>query len=217
MVEALVLDFGGVVTKTLFETHALTEQALGLAAGTLTWRGPFDPESDPEWRAMQAGEMTERDYWMLRTRETGQLIGEDWTMMSDLLQAARSGAVDDFLRPEALRAIDRWADRGRPVAILSNELDLFYGPRFRASLPFLDRITCIVDGTYTEILKPDPRAYELVCSALGLPPAACLMVDDQMRNIAGATKANMQTVWFDVTDPTAGFDRVISLLEGPHP
>jgi putative hydrolase of the HAD superfamily len=28
--QALVLDFGGVVTKTLFETHALTEQALGL-------------------------------------------------------------------------------------------------------------------------------------------------------------------------------------------
>ncbi|RUU51265.1 HAD family phosphatase, partial [Mesorhizobium sp. M7A.T.Ca.TU.009.01.1.1] len=29
--QALVLDFGGVVTRTLFETHALTEQALGLA------------------------------------------------------------------------------------------------------------------------------------------------------------------------------------------
>ena len=28
--QALVLDFGGVVTKTLFETHAVTEQALGL-------------------------------------------------------------------------------------------------------------------------------------------------------------------------------------------
>ncbi|RWF53196.1 MAG: HAD family phosphatase, partial [Mesorhizobium sp.] len=29
--KALVLDFGGVVTRTLFETHALTERALGLA------------------------------------------------------------------------------------------------------------------------------------------------------------------------------------------
>ncbi|RUZ02579.1 HAD family phosphatase, partial [Mesorhizobium sp. M7A.F.Ca.CA.001.12.2.1] len=53
-VQALVLDFGGVVTRTLFETHALTEQALGLAPGTLQWRGPFDPGSDPLWRAMQA-------------------------------------------------------------------------------------------------------------------------------------------------------------------
>lgn len=29
--KALVLDFGGVVTRTMFETHDLTEQALGLA------------------------------------------------------------------------------------------------------------------------------------------------------------------------------------------
>ena len=38
---ALVLDFGGVISRMLFETHDLTEQALGLAPGTLTWRGPY--------------------------------------------------------------------------------------------------------------------------------------------------------------------------------
>ncbi|MGO8586959.1 hypothetical protein ACC846_39105, partial [Rhizobium ruizarguesonis] len=40
---SLILDFGGVVTRTLFETHYVTERALGLAAGTLTWRGPCHP------------------------------------------------------------------------------------------------------------------------------------------------------------------------------
>lgn len=67
--KALILDFGGVVTRTLFETHDITERALGLAAGTLTWRGPFDPSTDPLWVSMQAREITERDYWMTRTRE----------------------------------------------------------------------------------------------------------------------------------------------------
>jgi hypothetical protein len=38
--QALVLDFGGVISRMLFETHPLTEQALGLAPGTLTRRGP---------------------------------------------------------------------------------------------------------------------------------------------------------------------------------
>ena len=74
--KALVLDFGGVISKTLFETHALSEAALGLAPGSLTWRGPFDPATDAPWRAMQAGEMTERDYWALRMAETGALVGE---------------------------------------------------------------------------------------------------------------------------------------------
>ena len=31
---ALILDFGGVITRTLFETHPQTEKALGLSLGT---------------------------------------------------------------------------------------------------------------------------------------------------------------------------------------
>ena len=69
---ALVLDFGGVISRTLFETHALSEQALGLPPGTLGWRGPFDSAHDALWRRMQAGDISERDYWMARTREVGR-------------------------------------------------------------------------------------------------------------------------------------------------
>ena len=47
--KALILDFGGVVTRTMFETHDITERALGLPAGSLTWRGPFDTATDPLW------------------------------------------------------------------------------------------------------------------------------------------------------------------------
>ena len=33
MKRALILDFGGVISRTLFETHDETERALGLPAG----------------------------------------------------------------------------------------------------------------------------------------------------------------------------------------
>lgn len=36
IIRALIPDFGGTVTRTLFETQDLTEAALGLAPGTLT-------------------------------------------------------------------------------------------------------------------------------------------------------------------------------------
>ncbi|RUU09087.1 HAD family phosphatase, partial [Mesorhizobium sp. M7A.T.Ca.TU.009.01.3.2] len=103
--QALVLDFGGVVTRTLFETHALTEQALGLASGTLQWRGPFDPDSDPLWRAMQADEISERDYWRSRTSEVGRLVGEDWQAMETFVQRARGAEPEKVVRPEADNAI----------------------------------------------------------------------------------------------------------------
>src|SRR6059036_3806417 len=80
-IEALVLDFGGVISRTLFETHHLTERALGLPPGTLKWRGPFDPATDPLWRDMQADRITERDYWTARTHEVGGLLGEQWSEM----------------------------------------------------------------------------------------------------------------------------------------
>src|SRR6218665_2690110 len=100
MTKALILDFGGVVTRTLFETHDITERALGLPAGTLTWRGPFDPATDPLWVSMQAREITERDYWMTRTREVGSLLGEEWTDMKTFVQRARGADAELVLRPE---------------------------------------------------------------------------------------------------------------------
>ncbi|WP_349630646.1 HAD-IA family hydrolase [Bradyrhizobium sp. KB893862 SZCCT0404] len=203
--KALVLDFGGVISKTLFETHASSEIALGLPPGTLSWRGPFAIETDLLWASMQRGEISERDYWLSRSREVGRLVGEDWRDMETLVKRARGADPMAVIRPEADRAIRMVADAGFKLAILSNELDLFYGAEFRTRLPLLSRFHTIIDATYTKILKPDPRAYALVLDALSLDAASCLFVDDQKRNIDGAIACGLQTVLFDVRDPYSGY------------
>lgn len=205
MRDALVLDFGGVISRTLFETHYLSEEALGLPPGTLTWRGPFDPENDVLWRTMQAGEITERDYWMRRMRETGALIGETWTQFPQFVGRVRGADPAAVIRPEARSAIRRAKAAGRKLAILSNELDLFYGRDFRRKLPFLDDFDVVVDATYTGILKPDAGAYQSVTDALDLAPGECVFVDDQPKNIYGAEAAGMCAVQFDVLSPGRSF------------
>ncbi|MEM8812778.1 MAG: HAD-IA family hydrolase [Pseudomonadota bacterium] len=209
---ALVLDFGGVITRTLFETHDRTEAALGLAPGTLTWRGPFEPAGDPLWRSMQADEISERDYWARRTREVAALVGRNWTAMSDFVCAARGDDGEAVVRPEAVDAIRRAKKAGFKLAILSNELDLFYGPEFRRRLAILDIFDSIVDATHTKILKPDPRAYALCTGDLGVSADDCVFVDDQERNIRGAIEAGMQAVHFDVLDPAASYTSVLDRL-----
>lgn len=209
---ALILDFGGVVTRTLFETHHVTERALGLAPGTLTWRGPFEPSTDPLWVSMQQREITERDYWLQRSREVGRLVGEDWADMKTFVQRARGADVDTVIRPEARQAIERAAAAGIRLAILSNELDLFYGAAFRKRLPLLDRFEIIVDATYTKILKPDARAYEQVLAELGLPRENCVFVDDQQKNIDGAVAVGLPHVHFDVTRPAQSYARALTML-----
>jgi putative hydrolase of the HAD superfamily len=202
---ALVLDFGGVISKTLFETHAATEAALGLAPGTLTWRGPFAPDTDPLWCAMQRGKLSERDYWLARSREVGRLLGEDWFDMQTFVRRARGAEPALAIRPEAERAIRIVGNHGCKLAILSNELDLFYGEEFRRKLPILRYFDVIVDATQTLILKPDPRAYQAVCGALALDPSDCVFVDDQDRNIEGARACGLRTVWFDVRQPVQSY------------
>lgn len=212
MSRALILDFGGVITRTLFETHDLTEKALDLAPGTLTWQGPLAPETDDLWQAMQAGEITERGYWTRRTAEVGALLGQDWTEMSDFVRAARGAEPEAVIRPEFREAIARVKAAGMKLAILSNELDLFYGADFRDKLPFLADFDVIVDATYTGILKPDPRAYRACLEELGLPAEDCVFVDDQARNVEGARAVGLPTVHFDVADPAASYSQALDLL-----
>jgi putative hydrolase of the HAD superfamily len=209
---ALVLDFGGVISRTLFETHAETEAALGLAPGTLPWRGPFDPDGDPLWQAMQADRISERDYWLTRTREVGRLLGEDWTRMEQFVQRARGADPALVIRPEAIEAIERARAAGCRLALLSNELDLFYGADFRRRLPLLETFDLIVDATHTGILKPDPRAYAAVTDGLGVAPADCVFVDDQARNVAGARAVGWQAVAFDVRSPRPCFGEALARL-----
>jgi putative hydrolase of the HAD superfamily len=202
---ALVLDFGGVITRTLFETHDLTEAALGLTPCSLKWLGPFALETDPLWASMQRGEISERDYWLTRSHEVGHLVGEDWQDMATFVKRARGADPEAVIRPEAERAIRIVADAGFKLAILSNELDLFYGSDFRKKLPLLDRFQVIVDATHTKILKPDPRAYQMVLDELSLDPDLCVFVDDQHRNIVGAKACGLQTVLFNVRDPQTSY------------
>lgn len=210
--DVLILDFGGVISRTLFETHSESEAALGLPPGSLTWQGPFAPETDDLWRDMQAGKITERDYWHRRTLEVARMAGRDWQKMSDFVIAARGADPLPVIRPEALAAMATALKGGKRLAILSNELDLFYGADFRKKLPFLKDFDVIVDATYSGILKPDPRAYADCLNQLDLPAEACVFVDDQPRNITGGRAVGLKCVEFDVTNPSESYRRALTLL-----
>jgi putative hydrolase of the HAD superfamily len=212
MARALVLDFGGVITRTLFETHAASERALGLAPGTLSWRGPFDPASDPLWCEMQADRIGERDYWLTRAREVGELVGERWDRMETMVRRVRGADIGAVIRPEAVAAIHAARGDGHKLGILSNELDLFYGADIRKRWSLFAQFDAVVDATYTRVLKPDVRAYGLCVEHLGVPAQDCVFVDDQPRNVEGARRAGMQAVHFDVTQPGHSYAQALALL-----
>ncbi len=218
-IKAVILDFGGVISKTMFETHPHSEKALGLPAGSLMWRGPFDPASDELWTRMLADEISERDYWLSRAREIGRALGEDWDSMHQLVQRARGQDPAAVIRPQALDALSRFLAAGLKLGLLSNELELFYGKEFLQHLDFLGDFVSIVDASFSDILKPDLRAYQQSLNEIGLPAEQCLFIDDQPRNIDGAKRAGMHTVQFDVREPAKSYNEALTkagLDPAPH-
>jgi len=210
--EALILDFGSVITLTMFETHHLSEKELGLPQGTLTWMGPFDPERDKLWTSMQRDEITEREYWITRSKEVGNLLGEDWNHMFDFISRARGNNVEKIIRPEIIQMIKLVKSSGKKIAILSNELDLFFGKENRERLDFMKEFDVIWDGTYYDFLKPDARAYQSCLEKLGLEAEKCVFVDDQNRNVQGAKEVGLQAIHLDVREPQVAFNKALERL-----
>jgi putative hydrolase of the HAD superfamily len=209
---ALLLDFGGVISKTLFECHDDTERYFGLPPGTLLWRGPLDPEGDELWRTMLAEEITEREYWRRRAAELGQMLGRTLEAR-DLIGATRGDDPNRIVRPEAVATIHKAKAAGRRVGVLSNELELFYGREVLSRLTILNDVDCVVDGSSSHVLKPSPAAYARALDALGTTAERTVFVDDQPRNVAGARAIGMTAVAFDVRDPAASFREIERLLE----
>ena len=212
----LLLDFGSVISVSVFERHGQTEQILGLAPGALSWHGPLAPATDPLWCAMIANEISERDYWQMRARELGELVGESGWDVATMLGRIRQTDPNAVVRPEVDRLVREARKHNIRVGILSNELELFYGSGFLGQMSILRDLDAIVDATHNGILKPDPRAYALAIEAMRLRPEEILFVDDQFRNIAGGWQVGLQTQYFDLRD-VAGSVAAIAARLGLEP
>lgn len=203
---ALILDFGSVISYSVFERHAETEARLGLEPGAIRWWGPVNPAADPLWRDMLADKLTEREYWAELARDVGAKLGKEWAP-NDFLRAARSSDLNDEIRPEIVDLVHKVKAHGGRLGILSNELELFYGAEALSEITLLSEFDALVDATHTEILKPDPRAYQLILERLDVSAGAAVFLDDQPRNVAGGTAVGIHSMFFDVTDPTGCCER----------
>jgi putative hydrolase of the HAD superfamily len=158
------------------------------------------PETDPLWQAMQRDELTEREYWAIRARELGTVLGDPSWDTTIMLQRVRQGRPQEVVRPEVRALLTEARARGLRLGILSNEMELFYGQEYLLQMDVLHFFDAIVDATHTHILKPDSRAYQLAVGKLQVPAADVLFVDDQFRNITGALRAGLQVHYFDLRD-----------------
>jgi FMN phosphatase YigB (HAD superfamily) len=186
-VTTLMLDVGGVVIPSLFESVQLP----GFPSGALT--------GEPAWASVQRGESTEREYWQaVAADRPGLDIGELWK---------RCSRVRDELRG----ALDAIAARVRVVAF-TNDMDHFFGTDWPTRFPELSAFDRIVEAAQLGVHKPDPEAFVAAAALIGEPPGQCLFVDDLAANLTGAREAGMRAQLFDVRDPAGSIDAILADL-----
>lgn len=117
-----------------------------------------------------------------------------------------------MIRPQARALLAEALAAGRRTAILTNDMRAFHTQDWIDGTEIIHTVDVMVDGSVEGVLKPDPELYRRLAQRLGVDFADMVFVDDQPHNIAGAEALGIPSVWLDVTDPDASFDRARTLM-----
>ncbi|MBB4662523.1 HAD family hydrolase [Conexibacter arvalis] len=209
-IEAVVSDFGGVLTTPLLEAftavqtaHGIPLEALGEAMVRATERnGGVQPLFE-----LEKGEISERAF-----------VAQLNAGLTDVL--GRPVELDGFgeaffaaLRPndELFAFMRQLHGRGYRMAILTNNVRE-WEPLWRAMLPIDEIFELVVDSAFVGMRKPDPAIYQLLLERLGLPAGAAVFLDDLEINCDAASALGMRAVHF--RDNAQAIGELERLLDG---
>jgi putative hydrolase of the HAD superfamily len=192
-VEAIVCDFGGVLTTPLVESFMAFQDQTGITTETLgkAMQAAAEANGDNPLFEMERGEITEVAFLGKLTDQLEPLLGhrpEMHRFKEIYFEALEPNpAMIDLMR--ALK------DEGYLMAMLTNNVRE-WEPLWRAMLPVDEIFETVVDSGFVGCRKPESQIYELTLERIGQPAEACLFVDDVLVNIEGARKAGLRAVHF---------------------
>lgn len=120
--------------------------------------------------------------------------------------------LESRLHPNLHACFERWPERSRPIAevcdlarrLTEAAVDIYLLSNASVAIdrqwgrcPVRDLVSGRVVSGLERLMKPDPAIFRLLCERYGLDPAACLMIDDNPDNCAGARVAGMRAYRFD--------------------
>ena len=203
--EALVVDFGGVMTTSLENAMAAFAAANGIEIQHLVRAAlsAYMGAEDDLVTGFETGRISEGDFsvaFAARLKEySGVAIGHDGLVPS-LFEA-----LD--LEEDMFELVERAKSNGYKAALLSNSWGMGLYP--------IDRIRKLFDVVVISgevgLRKPDPDIFKLTVDQLGLEAGACVFVDDHPGHLRAAQEAGMTTVLHK--SPAQSIPEVEALLD----
>jgi putative hydrolase of the HAD superfamily len=200
-IEAIVSDFGGVLTTPLVGSFMAFQDTTGISTENLGRAMAAVAEADGEnpLFALERGEITEADFLARLAEGLEPLLGhrpELHRFKEIYFEALEPNQPMIELMRELKGA-------GHRMAMLTNNVRE-WEPLWRSMLPVDEIFEDVVDSAFVGVRKPEARIYELTLERIGLPAEACLFVDDIAHNCDGAREAGMSAVHFRDNEQAMG-------------
>ena len=192
MIQAILWDFGGVLTSSPFEAFNHYESERGLPRDFIRTINATNPHGNA-WAKFESSQIDLEGFDTAFAEESaaaGHLIrGRD-------VVALLSGD----LRPRMVGVLEHCRQHFK-VACITNNVKSGNGPAMASDATRAERIRKVmemfdlmVESSLEGIRKPNPKIYELTCDRLGVAPAAAIFLDDLGVNLKPARALGMQTI-----------------------
>jgi putative hydrolase of the HAD superfamily len=189
MIEAVIWDFGGVLTSSPFEAFARFERERGLPADIIR-RTNAANHWENAWAKFERAEVDLEAFDQLFAAESRALGAE---VRGREILPLLSGE----LRPEMIEALRRVKARFKTGCITNNLPANAIGSTGGRTLYVAEVMALfdhVIESAKIGLRKPDPRIYRMMVEKLGVDPKACVYLDDLGVNLKPAREMGMTTI-----------------------
>ena len=192
MVDAVIWDFGGVLTSSPFEAFNRFEAERGLPHDFIRKVNSTDPDTNA-WALFERSEISAAEFDGKFAVEADRLGGK-----------VRGQEVINLLagdiRPEMVEALKRCKDKFK-VGCITNNVPAGKGAGMarseeKAALvsEVMSLFDHVIESSKIGIRKPDPKIYTMACEALGVEISQSVYLDDLGINLKPARALGMTTI-----------------------
>jgi putative hydrolase of the HAD superfamily len=189
MIEAVIWDFGGVLTSSPFEAFARFEVEHGLPVDIIR-RTNAANHWENAWAKFERAEVDLDAFDKLFAAESLALGAE--VRGKDVLPL-----LSGDLRPEMVEALKRVKVRFKTGCITNNLPANAIGSLGGRSLYVAEVMALfdhVIESARIGLRKPDPRIYQMMIEALAVDPRSCVYLDDLGVNLKPARDMGMKTI-----------------------
>lgn len=188
-IEAVIFDFGGVLTSSPFEAFARFETERGLPIDIIR-RTNAANHLENAWAKFERAEVDIDTFDHLFAEESRALGAE--VRGRDVVSLLQGD-----LRPEMVEALKRIKAKFKTGCITNNLPANAIGSMTGRSLYIAEVMVLfdhVIESAKIGLRKPDPRIYQMMVETLKVDPKTCVYLDDLGVNLKPAREMGMTTI-----------------------